>query len=37
MATAKQLQANRSNAQKSTGPKTEAGKSTARFNALKHA
>jgi hypothetical protein len=36
MATQKQIEANRRNAQKSTGPKTEAGKATAKFNALKH-
>ena len=36
MATPKQIAANRRNAQKSTGPKTEQGKSKARFNALKH-
>ena len=32
----RQLAANRANAQKSTGPKTEAGKNTARENAIKH-
>ncbi len=32
----KQLQANRANAQKSTGPKTEAGKSTVSKNAVTH-
>ena len=31
-----QLEANRRNAQKSTGPKTEAGKANARFNARRH-
>ena len=31
-----QIRANRDNAQKSTGPKTEAGKARARMNALKH-
>src|SRR4051794_36777583 len=36
MATAKQIEANRRNAQKSTGPKTEEGKSRCRLNALKH-
>jgi hypothetical protein len=36
MATQKQIEANRRNAQKSTGPVTEAGKTKARFNALKH-
>jgi hypothetical protein len=36
MATQAQIQANRRNAQKSTGPKTEAGKARARCNALKH-
>jgi hypothetical protein len=36
MATQKQIEANRRNAQKSTGPKTEAGKTKAKFNALKH-
>jgi hypothetical protein len=36
MATQKQIEANRRNAQKSTGPKTEEGKAKARFNALKH-
>jgi hypothetical protein len=36
MATQKQIEANRRNAQKSTGPKTEQGKSKAKFNALKH-
>ncbi|WP_165234981.1 hypothetical protein [Aquisphaera insulae] len=36
MATAAQIQANRSNAKKSSGPKTEAGKAAARMNALKH-
>jgi hypothetical protein len=36
MATQKQIEANRRNAQKSTGPKTEEGKAKSRFNALKH-
>jgi hypothetical protein len=36
MATTKQTEANRMNAQKSTGPRTSAGKATSRFNALKH-
>ena len=36
MSTAKQIAANRLNAQKATGPRTTAGKSTSRFNALKH-
>lgn len=36
MATEKQIEANRRNAQKSTGPKSESGKAKARFNALKH-
>ena len=36
MATNKQKAANRANAQKSTGPKSEAGKSVARMNANKH-
>ncbi len=35
MATQKQIQANRSNAQLSTGPRTEQGKAIARMNALK--
>jgi hypothetical protein len=35
MATIKQIEANRRNAQLSTGPRTEAGKSAARANALK--
>ena len=35
MATIKQLEANRKNAQQSTGPRTEAGKAAVRFNALK--
>jgi hypothetical protein len=36
MATAKQIAASRANAQKSTGPRTTAGKAASRFNALKH-
>jgi len=36
MPTAKQIAANRRNAQKATGPRTTAGKATSRFNALKH-
>jgi len=36
MATEKQIQANRLNAQKSTGPNTEQGKAVSRFNALQH-
>ena len=32
----RRLQANRANAQRSTGPRTEAGKATSRRNALKH-
>ena len=36
MITTNQLQANRLNAQKSTGPRTPAGKQVSRFNALKH-
>ena len=35
-ATESQIRANRQNAQKSTGPRTEAGKAKARMNALKH-
>ena len=35
MATQSQIDANRQNAQKSTGPRTEAGKAVSRFNALK--
>src|SRR4051794_19573543 len=31
-----QLEANRANAQKSTGPRTEEGKAVARFNARRH-
>ena len=36
MATAAQIEANRRNAQKSTGPKTDEGKARVRRNALKH-
>ena len=36
MASKKQIQANRRNALKSTGPKTPEGKSLARLNATKH-
>jgi hypothetical protein len=36
MATDKQFTANRANAKKSTGPKTESGKQISRRNALKH-
>src|SRR5829696_220427 len=36
MASKKQIQANRQNALKSTGPKTPEGKDTARLNATKH-
>lgn len=36
MATEKQVAANRLNAQKSTGPRTEAGKAVSRFNATTH-
>ena len=36
MTTKKQLEANRRNAQLSTGPRTEQGKAIARMNALKH-
>ena len=36
MATARQIEANRLNAQKSTGPRTPEGKSASRFNSLKH-
>jgi len=35
MATQKQIEANRLNARKSTGPRTTAGKSVSRMNALK--
>ena len=36
MATAAQIEANRRNAQKSTGPKTDEGKDRVRRNAVKH-
>src|SRR5689334_25075638 len=36
MATYKQIQANRRNAQKSTGPKTEEGKAVASLNSITH-
>ena len=36
MASEKKIEANRRNAQKSTGPKSAEGKSQSRFNALKH-
>jgi hypothetical protein len=36
MATPKQTTTNRANAQKSSGPRTTAGKAVSRFNALKH-
>jgi hypothetical protein len=36
MASAAQMIANKANAQASTGPRTEAGKTTARFNSLRH-
>ena len=36
MATEKQVEANRQNAQKSTGTKTEEGKAVAKLNAIKH-
>ncbi len=36
MATQRQIEANRLNAQKSTGPRTPEGKAAVRFNALKH-
>src|SRR5579883_1922978 len=37
MATPAQIAANRLNAQKSTGPRSDEGKAVSRFNALKHA
>jgi hypothetical protein len=36
MASARQIAANRRNAEKCTGPKTDAGKAASRFNGLKH-
>ena len=36
MASKKQIEANRQNARKSTGPKTEEGKAMVRLNALRH-
>src|ERR671921_1969223 len=36
MASQKQVEANRRNAQKSTGPVTDLGKAVAKFNSLKH-
>src|SRR5215218_4687651 len=36
MATQKQIDANRRNAQRSTGPSTDLGKAVAKFNSLKH-
>ena len=36
MSTPKQIAANRRNAQKSTGPRTTAGKAKTRLNPLKH-
>ena len=36
MATAAQIEANRLNAQKSTGPRTDRGKARAKLNAIKH-
>jgi hypothetical protein len=36
MATARQIEANRRNAQKSTGPKTVRGRAVVRWNGLKH-
>ena len=36
MATQRQIEANRENARKSTGPKTEAGKAVSSANALRH-
>ena len=36
MATQKQIEANRRNAQKSTGPRTEQGKANCKLNALRH-
>ena len=36
MATLSQIRANRANALRSSGPRSEAGRQIARFNALKH-
>ena len=36
MTSQRKIEANRRNAQKSTGPKTEEGKNKVRFNALQH-
>ena len=36
MMSRKQLEANRANAKRSTGPKSDAGKTRSRMNALKH-
>jgi hypothetical protein len=36
MSTAKQIAANRRNAQKATGPRTAAGKAACRYNSIKH-
>ncbi|HXJ39513.1 MAG TPA: hypothetical protein VNH18_09545, partial [Bryobacteraceae bacterium] len=36
MSTEAQVNANKANSQKSTGPRTEPGKNRARFNALRH-
>src|SRR5437764_496872 len=36
MATARQMEANQSNAARSTGPRTEAGKARSRANAVRH-
>ena len=36
MATEKQLEANKANAQRSTGPRTEAGKARSRLNSRRH-
>ena len=36
MSTEKQIAANRRNAARSTGPRTQSGKARSRFNALKH-
>ena len=36
MATTRQIEANRANSRKSTGPRTDEGKAAVRLNALKH-